>query len=126
MPCHPAAAGFLLWEMSTPFLHLRWFLFKVGREGTQAYALNALLGMLVFFGCRNFWGVYLTWRFWTASAAALAAGDPSLNANVIFFYRVRRWARHGHLAGNWWCAKHEGAQPNVMGAQSNVMGASQT
>jgi TLC domain len=37
-------AGFLLWELSTPFMHLRWVLYKLGKENSSIYTLNALAG----------------------------------------------------------------------------------
>jgi hypothetical protein len=60
--CCVAGAGFLLWELSTPFVHLRWLLHKSGRERQRIYATNGLLMMVVFFLCRPVWGTWLSYK----------------------------------------------------------------
>jgi hypothetical protein len=82
-------AGFLLWELSTPFMHLRWFLYKIGRDKSVLYPLNALAGMLVFFLCRNCFGPWLSWQFLRQSSAALATarGRRELWMPAIYFFR---------------------------------------
>jgi hypothetical protein len=57
-----AGAGFLLWELSTPFVHLRWLLLKSGRDKQKLYATNGLLMMVVFFLCRPVWGTWLSYK----------------------------------------------------------------
>jgi len=55
----------LLFEWSTPFLHIRWFLIKFGR-GTTWYAIaNDYLFVLVFFLCRVAMGPYYLYRYLT-------------------------------------------------------------
>jgi hypothetical protein len=83
-------AGFLLWELSTPFMHARWFLYKIGRDKSAIYPLNALTGMLVFFLCRNCFGPWLSWQFLRQSSAALvtARGERELWMPSIWFFRV--------------------------------------
>lgn len=82
-------AGFLMWELSTPFMHARWFLYKIGRDKSAIYPLNALMGMLVFFLCRNCFGPWLSWQFLKQSSAALATsrGRRELWMPAIWFFR---------------------------------------
>lgn len=39
---------FLLWEISTPFVQLRWVLYKMGATETAAYVANGLLMVFSF------------------------------------------------------------------------------
>lgn len=39
---------FLLWEISTPFVQLRWILYKMGATETAAYVANGLLMVFSF------------------------------------------------------------------------------
>lgn len=53
---HYLGACFLMWELSTPFLYLRWVLLKTGRaEGRLMMPAN-LAFALSFFGCRIVYG----------------------------------------------------------------------
>lgn len=86
---HWLGCGFLMWELSTPFMHARWFLYKIGRDKSVIYPLNALAGMLVFFLCRNCFGPWLSWQFLKQSSAALvtAKGQRELWMPAIWFFR---------------------------------------
>ena len=56
--CGPiAGAAFLMWEVSTPFVYMRWFLFTLGKSQTKAYIINGLLMVFTFFVFRNIMGV---------------------------------------------------------------------
>lgn len=60
-PPHPrppplAGAAFLMWELSTPFMYIRWLMLKAGLGSSAAMPLANVAFMLVFFGCRNVWG----------------------------------------------------------------------
>ena len=52
----PAGAAFLLWELSTPFMYMRWLLLKAGWGHTRLLKAVNVAFMAVFFGCRNVWG----------------------------------------------------------------------
>jgi hypothetical protein len=82
-------AGFLMWELSTPFMHARWFLYKIGKDKSAIYPLNALAGMLIFFLCRNCFGPWLSWEFLKQSSRALATarGRRELWMPAIWFFR---------------------------------------
>ncbi len=52
-----AGAAFLMWEVSTPFVYMRWFLFTLGKSQSKAYIVNGLLMVATFFIFRNIMGV---------------------------------------------------------------------
>lgn len=100
----PAGAGFLLWELSTPFMHMRWVLYKMGKDKTQLYKYNALTGMLIFFLCRVVWGNALSVMFWIDSYRALQTPrGAELPMSVIWFYRLCTVVMNGLNA--WWFSK---------------------
>ncbi|GFR44063.1 hypothetical protein Agub_g5223 [Astrephomene gubernaculifera] len=55
---HYHGAAFLMWEISTPFVHARWVMYKAGLANTTAYLINGLCMLFAFFGCRIAWGYY--------------------------------------------------------------------
>jgi hypothetical protein len=61
---HWYGAGFLMWELSTPFMHLRWVLYKMAKDKGALYAANGAAGMLTFFLCRVVWGPVISALFW--------------------------------------------------------------
>ena len=53
-------AGLLLFEASTPFLHLRWFLLQLGWDRKSRLSrVNSLVFAVTFFVSRIIWGFYL-------------------------------------------------------------------
>lgn len=94
----------MLWELSTPFMHLRWVLYKIGKGDTKLYNYNALIGMLVFFLCRVVWGNALSLLFWYTSLQALQTPKGAeLSMPVIWFYRLCTVVLNGLNA--WWFSK---------------------
>ena len=61
----------LLWELSTPFVHLRWLLHALGKSKTKFYKVNGLLMMAVFFGTRIFFGTSAAHRCFARLPASL-------------------------------------------------------
>lgn len=51
--------NFLLYELSSPFLNIHWFLDKVDMTGSTAQWYNGMALLFVFFSCRLVWG---TWQ----------------------------------------------------------------
>ena len=49
-------AAFLMWEGSTPFLYLRWYILKSGRGSTKYMSIANALFALSFFCCRVVYG----------------------------------------------------------------------
>ena len=66
--------NFVLYELSTPFLNVHWFLDKLGYTGGWAQLVNGMLLLAVFAGCRLGWGTWQSllmygdvWRAWRAT-----------------------------------------------------------
>ena len=73
------SAGFILWELSTPFVHAREIMHQMGMGKTKAYAVNGVAMMAVFFACRNVYGPVMLGQFWKQSRSDLLDRiDPSL------------------------------------------------
>lgn len=82
-------AAFILWECSTPFVHIRWLLSKVGRENSTAYVVNGVAMTISFFVCRCVWGTYSSYDFWVRSDTELQnPAEDSVPAAVIWFIRL--------------------------------------
>jgi len=54
----------LLWEASTPFLNIHWWLDKTDRTGSLAQMINGILLLITFFFSRIVYGSWITWNFW--------------------------------------------------------------
>lgn len=52
--------AFVLYELSTPFLNLHWFLDKCHMTGSRVQLYNGIALIVVFFGCRLVWGTYMS------------------------------------------------------------------
>jgi hypothetical protein len=52
------ACNFILWELSTPFLNIHWFLDKLNMTGSALQLCNGLLLISTFFSCRLVYGTY--------------------------------------------------------------------
>eukprot|EP00191_Tetraselmis_sp_GSL018_P003440 CAMPEP_0177610648 /NCGR_PEP_ID=MMETSP0419_2-20121207/19908_1 /TAXON_ID=582737 /ORGANISM="Tetraselmis sp., Strain GSL018" /LENGTH=292 /DNA_ID=CAMNT_0019106001 /DNA_START=265 /DNA_END=1141 /DNA_ORIENTATION=+ len=76
MQCQYFGASFLTWEFSTPFVHLRWFLFEMGLKDSRLYFYNGLAMIASFFAARNVLGLYFSYVFWAASELELGSPRP--------------------------------------------------
>ncbi|KAJ5615526.1 hypothetical protein N7537_000640 [Penicillium hordei] len=87
------APTFILYELSSPFLNIHWFLDKVNMTGSRAQWYNGMALLFSFFACRLVWGTWQTvvvygdmWnalqQTWSAAAAPLSEA-MSVNANVF-------------------------------------------
>ena len=47
----------MLWELSTPFVFMRWLLHSLGRQHTKLYLANGVAMIVVFLLCRNVLGI---------------------------------------------------------------------
>ncbi|MCJ1306462.1 hypothetical protein MMC25_000104 [Agyrium rufum] len=50
--------NFILYELSTPFLNIHWFMDKFGMTGSRLQLVNGILLLISFAGCRLVWGTY--------------------------------------------------------------------
>ncbi|KAJ5477149.1 hypothetical protein N7539_007293 [Penicillium diatomitis] len=88
------APVFILYELSSPFLNIHWFLDKVNMTGSRAQWYNGMMLLGVFFCCRLVWG---TWQsvivyqdMWNAlqhkwSAASSSPLDTPVNIGAHVF-----------------------------------------
>ncbi|CCH46101.1 putative membrane protein [Wickerhamomyces ciferrii] len=62
--CLSWVAGFLSFELSTPFVNINWFISKLpnGTVPFQVQAINGLLLMITFFVVRIIWGFYAIFK----------------------------------------------------------------
>ncbi|EAW08113.1 TLC domain-containing protein [Aspergillus clavatus NRRL 1] len=99
---------FILYELSSPFLNMHWFLDKVNMTGSKFQLYNGILLLAVFFSCRLIWG---TWQsvlvyqdMWYALKQSWSAStSPALNPVDITadVFQIR----DGSLCVNQACAR---------------------
>lgn len=53
---------FILWELSTPFLNIHWFMDKLNMTGSRAQLYNGMALLCSFFSCRLVYGTYQSVR----------------------------------------------------------------
>lgn len=87
---------FVLYELSSPFLNIHWFLDKCGMTGTRWQLYNGLLLLGSFFGARLLWGTYQSLRVYQDVWAGLHfdSADPNVDVGGL----VKGW-RDGSLVG---------------------------
>jgi TLC domain len=103
------APVFILYELSTPFLNIHWFLDKVNMTGSKAQWYNGMLLLSVFFSCRLIWG---TWQsaivykdMWTALQQTWSASSNPLLEPVNINTQVFHPARDGSMCIDETCAR---------------------
>lgn len=79
----------MLYELSTPFLNLHWFMDKLNLTGSRAQLFNGILLLISFAGCRLVWGVYQSALIYNDVWQAWHATTPFANRCSAFF-RVSR------------------------------------
>ncbi|KAI0072276.1 DUF887-domain-containing protein [Panus rudis PR-1116 ss-1] len=88
---------FLLWELSTPFLNIHWFLDKLGKTGSTIQYINGILLLSTFFAVRIVYGLYMSYDFLHTIYAvrndvspvftiALFIGNIILNSLNLFWF----------------------------------------
>ncbi|KAM0437393.1 hypothetical protein ACHAPT_001755 [Fusarium lateritium] len=100
------ACVFILWELSTPFLNVHWFMDKVGMTGTRAQLYNGLMLLFTFFSCRLVYGTYSSFRVFRDVWAGINAHPDveTLTAPIMSFAHqdstVPVWLGAAYLASN--------------------------
>ncbi|KAG5930025.1 hypothetical protein E4U42_003328, partial [Claviceps africana] len=97
---------FILWELSTPFLNVHWFMDKLDMTGSRAQLYNGLLLLFTFFSCRLVYGTYQSVRVFSDLWAAIGSSPSvsSLDSAVMRFASedstVPLWIGAVYLASN--------------------------
>ena len=81
-----AAALFLMWELSTPFVYARWFLYNLDLANTRLYIINGLAMLTSFFCARNLLGAFMLFDFFKSTGHELAL--PKLSGRVMPAYMI--------------------------------------
>ncbi|KFA70826.1 hypothetical protein S40288_09782 [Stachybotrys chartarum IBT 40288] len=97
---------FILWELSTPFLNIHWFLDKLSMTGTRLQLYNGILLLFSFFACRLVYGTYQSVRVFSDVVATINR-HPSLEkreSSLMYFATeastVPVWLGAMYLASN--------------------------
>ncbi|KAG6040662.1 hypothetical protein E4U41_007515 [Claviceps citrina] len=70
---------FILWELSTPFLNIHWFMDKLEMTGSRAQLYNGFLLLFTFFSCRLVCGTYQSLKVFGDIWAAMD-NNPSISS----------------------------------------------
>ena len=76
--------AFLLFEASTPFLNIHWYLDKVGMTGSRLQLVNGLLLLITFFLVRGVWGWYMAYDVFSSLYYARERVNWTLSS--IYFF----------------------------------------
>lgn len=68
------APTFILYELSSPFLNIHWFLDKLSLTGSNIQLVNGIFLLSSFFGCRLIWGSYSSLRVFIDVFRAIRRG----------------------------------------------------
>lgn len=80
--------GFLLWELSTPFLNIHWFLDKVGLTGSSYQLVNALFLLSSYILARLTFGVYNSYSWFKHVNFPSQPHVPAIPVHIKVFYSV--------------------------------------
>lgn len=62
--CNYYGLNFILYELSTPFLNIHWFMDKLGMTGSTAQLVNGIALVTTFGASRLVWGTYQSVRMY--------------------------------------------------------------
>lgn len=82
------ATVFILWELSTPFLNVHWFMDKVDMTGSRAQLYNGIMLLATFFSCRLVYGTYSSFRvfhdIWSSVNANPSPSKLEFSSTMVF------------------------------------------
>jgi hypothetical protein len=84
--------NFVLYELSTPFLNVHWFLDKFGLTGSRTQLYNGILLIASFFGCRLVWGSYQSVMIYNDVWMAWRAETPFYTGCSHLFKAIRLYS----------------------------------
>ena len=82
--------NFVLYELSTPFLNMHWFLDKLNMTGSRLQLYNGITLLVSFFSCRILWGNYQSLRIYSDVLTALQMSNievPLAHNVAVFDYQ---------------------------------------
>ncbi|KAL9128865.1 MAG: hypothetical protein Q9217_002554 [Psora testacea] len=103
--CNYYGINFVLYELSTPFLNIHWFMDKLGMTGSTAQLINGIALLITFGGSRLVWGTFQNYRMyrdiwkafnttgglpvppWLAAVHMLASATLT-GLNVVWFQKM--------------------------------------
>ncbi|TQV96029.1 hypothetical protein V2A60_001180 [Cordyceps javanica] len=96
--------NFILFELSTPFLNVHWFLDKLNMTGSNLQLYNGFALLFTFFSCRLVYGPYQTYKVFS-DIYALSGKNPSSPGQGVFTYvtsqtYIPRWLSFAYIASN--------------------------
>ncbi|CAO1624661.1 unnamed protein product [Parajaminaea phylloscopi] len=80
--------GFLLWEASTPFLNIHWFLDKAGLTGSVYQLVNAFFLLSTYILARLTFGVYNSYSWFSHVNFPAHPHVPAIPLHIKLFYSV--------------------------------------
>lgn len=80
--------GFLLWEASTPFLNIHWFLDKVDLTGSLYQLVNAFFLLLTYILARLTFGVYNSYSWFRHVNFPAHPHVPAIPLGIKLFYSI--------------------------------------
>ncbi|GMH35881.1 hypothetical protein BSKO_03749 [Bryopsis sp. KO-2023] len=84
---HFYGAAFIMWEISTFFVHMRWVLLKMGKENSKMYIINGVSMIVAFFGVRVLFGNYMSFMVWGDTMGELKRPSPNgTSPTIIWIY----------------------------------------
>ncbi|CEH17340.1 uncharacterized conserved protein [Ceraceosorus bombacis] len=80
--------GFLLWELSTPFLNIHWFLDKLGKTGSKIQLINAVFLLSTYVIARLTFGVYNSYSWFMNVNFPATPHVPPIPISYRVFYTL--------------------------------------
>lgn len=101
------SCNFILWELSTPFLNVHWFMDKVNMTGSKAQLYNGFLLLGSFFMARLVYGTYQSYRVFNDiwSAVGTNPSTEKILSSSLMLYATPKsevpfWLASSYLACN--------------------------
>ncbi|KAF9111008.1 hypothetical protein BGX27_005514 [Mortierella sp. AM989] len=91
---------FLMFELSTPFLNIHWFMDKLGMTGTIYQLINGIILLALFLGVRIVFGIYMSYQTYQTAILVVdqipwhliivySVANVVLNSlNIYWFYKM--------------------------------------
>ncbi|KAG5460367.1 MAG: TLC domain-containing protein, partial [Olpidium bornovanus] len=93
----PDGAAFLMFELSTPFLNINWFMDKMGMAGSLLQLINGIVLLTAFFCARIVFGFVASWQTYenASKPVSVEATKPLVPTFLIVLYTVANLLLNG-------------------------------